>query len=260
MRNVASARARTDGNENGADAVGELLHGRARGLRLFDEAHHLAEDAVGADGGGAVFERAVEIERATDDAIAGLADDGEGFAGDQGFVDGGDAGEDDAIDGDALAGTEHDDVSGDDLRERNFDFAAVAQKARRLRLELHEFVQGVEGAALRARIEPAAEQKKAEDEQDRVVVHVGVEAEAAENAGHGGGGERIGECRAGAQSHQGVHVGAAMDGRGPGLAIDDAAAPDHAGQSDGQHDVLQGCAAKPRTGPERRAQASAARS
>ena len=31
-----------------------------------------------------------------------------------------------------------------------------------------------------------------------------------------------------------------MDGRGPGLAIDNAAAPDHAGEGDGQHDVLKG--------------------
>ena len=193
MRNVASARAKDDGNEDGADAIGELLHGSSRGLRLFDEAHHLAENAVGADGGGAVFEGAVEIERAADDAIAGLSRDGERFAGDQRFVDGGDAGEDEAVDGDALAGTEDDDVAGDDLGEGNFDFVTFAQKVRRLRLELHECVQGIEGAALRAGIEPAAEQKKAENQEDRVVVDVGVEAVAVEDAGHGGGGERIRE-------------------------------------------------------------------
>ena len=217
-----------------------MLHGSARGLRFFDEAHHLAENAVGTDGGGAVFERAVEIERSADDAIAGFSRDGEGFAGDQGFIDGGDAGENDAVDGDALARAENHDVASDDLGEGDFDFGTIAEQARRLRLELHEFVQGIEGAALRARIEPSAEQQEAEDEEDRVVVNVGVEAVAPENAGHGGGGERICERCAGAQSHEGVHVGGAMDGRSPGLAIDDAAAPDHSGESDGQHDVLEG--------------------
>ena len=178
-----------DGNEDGADVIGELLHGSARGLRLFDETHHLAENAVGSDGGGAVFERAVEIERASDDAVARFSRDGERFAGDQRFVDGGDACENDAIDGDALARAENHDVAGADLGEGNFDFGAIPQQACRLRLELHEFVQGIEGAALRARIEPSAEQQEAEDEEDRVVVDVSVEAVAPEDAGHGGGGE-----------------------------------------------------------------------
>jgi hypothetical protein len=43
--------------------------------------------------------------------------DGEGFASDQGFVDGGNAREDEAVDRNALAGAKDDDVAGDYLAE-----------------------------------------------------------------------------------------------------------------------------------------------
>ena len=65
---------------------------------------HLREGGGGADGGGAEDEHAVEIERAADDAVAARAGDGQRLAGEHGLVDGAAAVEDDAVDGDAVAG------------------------------------------------------------------------------------------------------------------------------------------------------------
>jgi hypothetical protein len=96
-------------------------------------------------------------------------------------------------------------------------------------------VQRVEGAAFGAGIEPAAKEQEAEDEQHGVVVDVGLESITEEEAGREGGRERIGEGCAGTEGDERVHVGAAVAGGGPGGAVDDAAAPDHAGQRHGEH-------------------------
>ena len=62
-------------------------------------------------------EAAVVVDGAGDDGVAGFAGDGEGFAGEHGFIDAARAFDDDAVGGDAVAGADEDvvaDVEGGD--------------------------------------------------------------------------------------------------------------------------------------------------
>ena len=228
-----------DGHEDGADAVGELLHGSFRGLRLLHEAEHLAEDAVGADGRGAVFEDAVVVEGAADDAVAGGARDGDRLTGDEGFVDAAGAGEDDSVDRDAFAGANDDGFAGDEGCDGSFDLDAIADYMCGLRLQSGEGAESVEGAACGAGLEPVAEQQEAEDEQHGVVVDVGVQAVLREEAGEEGRGYGIEEGGAGAEGDQRVHGRGAVQRSLQSALVDDSACPDHADEGDAEHDVFE---------------------
>lgn len=228
-----------DGHKDGADAVGELLHGSFRGLRLLHEPQHLAEDAVGADGSGPVFEDAFVVEGATDDAIAGGARDGDRLTGDQRFIDAAGAGDNDAVDRDAFAGASDYGFAGDKGCDRSFDFDAVADHMRGLRLQCGEGAEGVEGAARGARLQPIAEQQEAKDEQHGVVVDVGVQAVLREEGGEESRGYGIQEGSAGAEGNQRVHGRGAVQRSLQSALVDDSARPDHADEGDAEHDVFE---------------------
>ena len=100
------------GDEDGAGAVGEALHGGSAGLGLREQALHLGERGGYADGCCAENEWAVEVEGSSGDAVADVARDGEGLAGEHGLVDGAAAVEDEAVEGDAVAGKDADEVVG----------------------------------------------------------------------------------------------------------------------------------------------------
>ena len=65
--------AEDDGDEDGAGAVGEALHGGAGALGLLDHAGDLGEDGGFAEGLGAADDSAVVVERAGEDAAADFA-------------------------------------------------------------------------------------------------------------------------------------------------------------------------------------------
>ena len=109
------------GHEDRGDLVGQPLHGDLGALRVLDEADDLGQRGVVADGGGPDLDGAGGVEGGADDGVAGGLVDREALAGEHALVDRGGAADDDAVDGDLLAGTDADDVADDDLLDRDVD-------------------------------------------------------------------------------------------------------------------------------------------
>ncbi len=84
-------------HEPAGDLIGQPLDRRARTLRLRDHLDDLGKQGVAPDLLGAHHETTGLIERARDHLAAGLLGDGHGFAGHQGFIEGGAALKDDAV-------------------------------------------------------------------------------------------------------------------------------------------------------------------
>jgi len=115
---------RDGGDEPAGDAVGEALDGRAGALGVGDELDDAGEQGVGADFFGAEGEAAGGVDGAGGDGIAGGFFGGDGFAGEHGFVDGGAAVEDGAVDGDLRTGADAKGVA--DVDVCGGDFLVVA--------------------------------------------------------------------------------------------------------------------------------------
>ena len=208
--------------------------------------------------------RAVEVEGATGDVVADGAGDGEGFAGEHGLVDGAAAVEDEAVEGDAVAGENADEVVGLDGGEGEEGFGEggvvgrgfVEPRSQRRDLghpvcgkgqeagvggfELGEAAEGAGGAGAGAGFEPAAGEEEGEDEDDGFVVDVGGEAVAGEGCGRDGGGEGGGEGGEGAERDQGVHVGGAVARGAPGGGVDLGRGEEHGGEGERAEDPADG--------------------
>ena len=190
-----------DGDKDGAGAVGQPLHGSARGLRLLNHAGDLRQHRGLAEGLRAADDGAVVVERAGENAAAGFAGLGGRFAGEHRFVHGGAAFEDGCVDGKAFAGEDEDAVAGLNFGEGDNGLNAVEDAACGNGTQAGERVEGGQGAAFGASFERFAEEQKADDEQNRVKVDL------AAGSGADGGIGGPGKGHAGSQADQGVHVG-----------------------------------------------------
>ncbi len=92
--------------------------------------HDLGEKGVRADALGAHDEAAGAVDGAAGDLGRDIFLDRDGFAADHGLIDGAVAFEDDAIDGNFLAGSDAEPVADLDLIERHVGFAALVVKPR----------------------------------------------------------------------------------------------------------------------------------
>jgi hypothetical protein len=211
--------AQDDGHEDGGGAVGELLHGSSAGLGFGEQAAELGEDRGCAEGRGFDGERAVEVDGAADDLGLRLLEDGGGLAGKERFVDTGGAGEDEAVDGDALAGAQQNVVAGMEFGDGEFGFDTVAEDAGGGRDKLGEGGEGGLRAALGASVQPGAQQEEGEDEVDRFEVHVGGEAVREEDVWREGRRGGPGEGGKSADRDQGAHVRRAVACRCEGAAV-----------------------------------------
>lgn len=118
-----------DGNEPDGKTVEGALDGGIALLSRFDEGSDTGERGVFADSGSFDEERAGFGEGTHENFVAWMFLDGHAFAGDGSLVDGGFAGADDAVGGDAFAGTDDEEVAGFDFRSGNFDFVVAAPDA-----------------------------------------------------------------------------------------------------------------------------------
>ena len=159
-----------DGNKDGAGAVGQPLHGGARGLRLLNHAGDLSQHRGLAQRLSPAGDGAVVVERAGQSLAAGFARLRGWFAGEHRLVHGGAAFEDGGVDREALSGQDQNAVSGLNLCQGNNGFDFVADAASRDGAQPGERVERGQGAAFGAGFKRLAQQQKADDQQNRVKV------------------------------------------------------------------------------------------
>ncbi len=161
-----------DGDEDGAGTVGEALHGGAGALRLIDHAGDLRQHCCFAERLRTADDCAIVVERAGQDAAAGLALERRGFAGEHGFVDRGAAFDDGCVDGEALPGKDNDTVAGSHLVEGHDGLDAVDDAARSDGTQARKRVERGESAMFGAAFKTFAQEQKAENQQDRIEVNL----------------------------------------------------------------------------------------
>ena len=140
-------------------AVGDVL---GPGAGLLGLAYHLDDlGEVGLVAGLADLDdhRPLAVDGTTDDLVALLLVDRLGFAGQHRFVEARAALDDDAVDGDLLAGTDQHPITGPQLGDRHLHGAAVRQQlGGRGGQELDERFEGARRAHHRPHLDPVTEQ------------------------------------------------------------------------------------------------------
>ena len=154
-----------DRHEHRAHTVDESLDRRLRGLRGLDHPHDARQGRLRADGGGAHDQKALCIDRSARHTVTDLAHDRQALAGDQRFVDLTCAFGDDAVDGHAFAGANHDHVVESHLVDRGVGIASVAPDPRGLGAQGIQGLDRLGRLPFRARLQPLAEQH--EGDHDR---------------------------------------------------------------------------------------------
>ena len=119
--------------------VGQFLDRRFAGLRIFDQFDDLRQGSIFANPGSLELECASLVERAADDIVASFLFDRQAFTGQHRFVHGRIAFSYLPIHRDAFARADEDQVADLDFVSGNFLFLTIANHARDLGLELHQF-------------------------------------------------------------------------------------------------------------------------
>ena len=149
--------------EEARHAIGDAHDRRAPALRLVDQPDDARHRGVGADPLGLDLERAVLVDAAAPDRVAGALLGRHRLAGDPALVDGRDAAAHPAVDRHGLARPHHDDLAEPHLLGRHLDLDAGAEHPGEPRLRRDEAFDRAPGAVHREVLEPLAEQH---DEHD----------------------------------------------------------------------------------------------
>ena len=152
--------------------------------------------------------------------------DGQRLAGEHRLVDGGGALHDDAVDRDAVAGPDAEQVARHDERQLDVRLDAVADPAGGRRLEADQPPDRAGRAALGPGLEPSPEQHEAEDDRRGVEVAAGSMPAAITTSGHRVTNTRVGPSRGRADGDQRVHRRAAVPPRPPRSPVEALAGPD----------------------------------
>ena len=150
-------------DEHACDLVSRLGDRRLRRRRVGDHADDLAERGVLADACGLTAQEAGAVDRRGRHAVAGRLVDRDALTGQGGFVDGARAVQHDAVDRDALARADDEDITLFDLRGGDLHLFAVTDDGRRLRREGHEALERVGGLALGPCLEQLADGDERQD-------------------------------------------------------------------------------------------------
>ena len=207
-----------DGHEDRRDAIGESLHRCFRALCLGDQTDDASEQGVLADTGRSAAQHSLAVGRGGKDAVARVLGQRHALAGQHGFIHGRRSIEHLAIDRQAFAGADDEDVARYQQRRVEFDQAAVALDARCSGLQAKQCLDGLGGSCLGARLEQLAEQNERDDrgrcfEIDVQVCGAGDRDDGAEHVGHGSAerDEHVHVCPASAQGLPGAIVEAPTD-------------------------------------------------
>ena len=236
------------GDEVRGHRVGEPLDRRSRSLRLLDHPYDLEQRRFGPDPSRPEREAAHGVHGPGIDSRAQLLLHGDALAGQHALVDGRMARNDLAVDGDALARSDDNEVVADDVRSRDLGLPAIAEDARRTGLEPDERSDGVGRLPSCARFEEAAEEDERDDDGRCIEVGARAVPEGAVCVQQVRLAERaLEECEeravavghARAESDERVHVGRAALERGPSAVVERRADPELHGRGDGPEDDTQ---------------------
>ena len=207
-------------DEHRRDAVGQLLHGRLRRLRLGDAADDPGEQGMLPDAGRAAAQHPLAVGGRREDPVAGALGERHALAREHRLVDAGGAVDHLAVDRDAVAGTDDEDVARQQQRRVDVDQAAVALDTRGLGLQAQQGLDRFRHAQPGARLEQLAKQHQ-RDHRGR-----GLEIDVQRiEPGHGDHrAERPGHGRAERDQH--VHVGAAAAQGLPAAGVEAPAGPE----------------------------------
>ena len=161
-----------DRHEHGRHLVDQPLDRRLGGLRVLDEANDLRQHRFGADGRRLDFEAAAAVDRSRGHLVAGRLLDRQAFAGEHRFVDAARACADQAVDRDAIAAADHDEVAEADVVDRHFDRLAVAHHQRLVGTQRGKQPDRLGRLPLGARLEPLPEQHERDHDGGRLEVQV----------------------------------------------------------------------------------------
>ena len=157
-------------HEDLGDPVGEALDRRLRALGTLDEVDDARQRGVAPDAGRAHDERAGRVLGRPDDLVARPDRDRDRLAGQHRRIDRRRRLDDDAVDRDAVAGPDAQEVADRDGLERDLVVGPVADDPRRRRAEPDQPVDRAGRASLGSRLEPPSEQDEADDDRRRVEV------------------------------------------------------------------------------------------
>lgn len=115
--------------EEGGDFIGEALEGRGILFGLVDELGEAGDERLVAGFFGEDEESASREESATEDGVAWEFFNGEGFAGEDGFLDGGVAFEDFSVGGNSFAWEDEEVLAGLDIGPRDNFFCCSVEEA-----------------------------------------------------------------------------------------------------------------------------------
>ena len=216
-----------DRHEHPGDPVGQALDRGARALGVAHQGHDARQDTVRAQGGGAEAEGAGAVDGAADDTITHGLLHRQRLAGEHRLVHRAAPVHHLTVHRNPFTRADQDDLAPAHRLHRQVHFLTIALDPGGLRLEIHQRPQRHGGLPLGARLEGVAGQDEGDDDDHRFVVHVRQEPATREDLRRHGGHDRVEERRAGANRHQGVHVGGMVTEGGPGAGVEVPAGPRH---------------------------------
>jgi len=217
------------GHEHRRHPVGQTLHRQFGGLGVIDHADDAGQNGVGANGRGAHDQRAGAVDAAAGQSVPRLFDHRQAFAGQQRFVDAGQARFHHAVHRDAFPRTDQHHVAHRHLFHRHHAFAPVAQQGGELRLQIDQPADGVAGLALGPFFQPTPQQHEGDDAGGGLEIQMMAPPQQRDDGMAIGGTSTDGDQR--------VHVGGAVTGQLDGAIEERPSRPqNHRG---GQHQFQQ---------------------
>ncbi|MBM2844369.1 MAG: hypothetical protein HW404_2206, partial [Anaerolineales bacterium] len=215
-RNVSAAIARTIGTKTAetrsARRWRQALDGSLGSLRLLDQADDLRQGRVRADAPGFGLQAAEAVERAADDLVVSALLHRHRLPGQHRLIDRRMALQDAPVDRDLLPRLDDENVADAHLLDRDFEFLAVSNDARRFRAQAHQTPDGVARPAARPGLQQLAQDDQGDDDGGGLEVQV-----AARQTEHDRHGVEVGGRRAHGDQH--VHVGGAVAQSLEGAAV-----------------------------------------
>ncbi len=230
--NVRADKREHSGDEDRADPIRKLFHGRTRTVRLAHQLDDARQHARFTQRRRAIAEAAGGVDGAADHLRTHAFFDWHRLTRQHRLINVRRSGHDLAVDRNLFARPHHDEIGAVNLGDRGFDFDSVADDVRRRGLQRDQFSQCARGLPARASFQRPPTDDERQNEDRRFVVDIGRDPACGEEIRrecYGGG---IDHGRSGADRYQRVHIRGAMDPGFPCARENPAPGPRHDKQGD----------------------------